>query len=85
MQMYPTDEANPDAFVVCERVKCFSIFAVNAKMAGNHASARITLLKQNESADFLVVYTWGQKDVLVWQERATREVNITNQHRIRVI
>ena len=44
--MYPTDEANPDAFMVCEQVKRFSICAVDAKMAGNHASSRVTLLNR---------------------------------------
>ena len=42
--MYPTDEANPNVFMVCECVKCFSIFAVDAEVTGNHGPARVTLL-----------------------------------------
>ena len=40
--MYPTDEANPDVFMVCKCIEGYSIGAVDAEMAGNHASARVT-------------------------------------------
>ena len=61
--MYPTDEANSKVFMVCECVKCISIFAVDAEMTGNHGSPRVTLL--NRMDQLSCVLRRREKDVRV--------------------
>ena len=64
--MYPADEANSKIFMVCERVKCICIFAMDTEMTGNHGSTRVTLLSRMYQLNVLCV-SEKKKDILVLQ------------------